>query len=293
VTKPSIRWRAPDFGELSLADALDRVGASKQLLLAGSVFVNGSRATHAEQRLSPGDWLEVYPALPTVQRARIVERRDGLLVIEKPAALASEPTRQGAASVAEQVAAELGRNVHLHSRLDVGVSGLLVASTSRAARAHVDALRAKGQLERVYLGMSSTAPATSTGDWQASVTHHGKSRAARTRYQVLATLSRPAPLHTLTLLELEPVTGRTHQLRQHCAQHGVPLIGDRRYGGTSRLVTQDGSVLEPGRILLHAACLTLSDLGGRPWRVTLPSPELERFWQLCGGDSAAFRKAWA
>ena len=276
---------------ISVADALVKLGAPDQALSTGSVFVNGVRAARREQLLGPDDLLEIYTTVPGTQRSRVLEQRDGLLLLEKPAALASEPTRQGNASVAQQLAAELGRRVHLHSRLDVGVSGLLLASTSRAARAHVEALRARGQLGRQYLGIAAAAPAALEGVWNAPVTHHRRARAARTRYRALASIERPVPPRTLTLLMLEPLTGRTHQLRQHCAQHGLPLVGDRRYGGPLCLMATTGSVLAPARILLHAARIMLIDMRGQPWQVSLPSLELEQFWQTSGGDIAAFESA--
>jgi 23S rRNA-/tRNA-specific pseudouridylate synthase len=81
------------------------------------------------------------------------------------------------------------------------------------------------------------------------------------------------------LLDLVPVTGRTNQLRIHCAHVGHPLVGDRLYGDPDA----DAAVGASGRLCLHACALAFNHpVTGKPLTFELPLP-LE-FTQLLGED---------
>jgi 23S rRNA-/tRNA-specific pseudouridylate synthase len=85
------------------------------------------------------------------------------------------------------------------------------------------------------------------------------------------------------LLAVEPVTGRKHQIRVHARLAGCPLLGDRAYGGPTRLLGRDGSVRRLERIALHAARVELHAARGI-WRVQAPLPEeLVDLWRQLGG----------
>jgi NAD(P)-dependent dehydrogenase (short-subunit alcohol dehydrogenase family) len=82
------------------------------------------------------------------------------------------------------------------------------------------------------------------------------------------------------LLELTPETGRMHQLRAHAAIAGVPLYGDRLYGGPSSIVGADGRVLPLDRVALHCVRIELPVL-----EATAPVPEaLRQAWRALGGE---------
>jgi 23S rRNA-/tRNA-specific pseudouridylate synthase len=92
------------------------------------------------------------------------------------------------------------------------------------------------------------------------------------------------------LLALAPKTGRTHQLRVHASAHGLPLLGDRAYGGVARLTSITGSVRELARIALHAAWVELPL--DEPRRIEAPVPQaLLEAWRDFSGDHEAFRAA--
>jgi 23S rRNA-/tRNA-specific pseudouridylate synthase len=89
------------------------------------------------------------------------------------------------------------------------------------------------------------------------------------------------------LLALEPVTGRTHQLRVHASHASSPLYGDAAYGGPRKIVRTDGSVEALGRVALHAAWVQLPLEGGL--RVEAPIPEeLVSLWLALGGQAGDF-----
>ena len=82
---------------------------------------------------------------------------------------------------------------------------------------------------------------------------------AATRYRVCALAPGGA-----ALLAVSPVTGRTHQIRVHASHAGAPLVGDRDYGGPSRVTLSTGRVLEPRRVALHAARVVVPAASGAP-----------------------------
>jgi 23S rRNA pseudouridine1911/1915/1917 synthase len=97
------------------------------------------------------------------------------------------------------------------------------------------------------------------------------------------------------VLLLRPQTGRTHQLRVHAAAAGVPLLGDRHYGGAMRVVLPDGRVVRAARVILHCARLKLPSIGaGAPLTIDAPVPEdmRELFTRLGGAAEAFTPDAW-
>jgi 23S rRNA-/tRNA-specific pseudouridylate synthase len=121
-----------------------------------------------------------------------------------------------------------------------------------------------------YFAIAAGAQLPAAFESRARLEHRGRvvdPRAAHTRGR---TLARWEP--NGSLLELEPVTGRRHQLRLHCTQLGAPLLGDRAYGGATRIVEANGGVLSLDRIALHAFAL---DGPGLSVRSPLPDELVE------------------
>jgi 23S rRNA-/tRNA-specific pseudouridylate synthase len=221
---------------------------------------------------------------------RLLARSGGIVLVSKPAGLPSEAAPGASRSVVSELALLLGEGpVHAASRLDVGVSGVMVCTLGRAASRRLEALRREGAVVRSYLGIASRAPVPEAGAWElplgARRSHAGRARAstqgrdvrpARTRYRVLRRLDVGA------LVAFEPVTGRMHQIRAHAALTGAPLFGDARYGGLRRSVDARGAVVALGRIALHAWRVALPEL-----EATAPVPEeLRALWRRLGGSDA-------
>jgi len=168
--------------------------------------------------------------------------RDGLiLVIDKPAGIAVHPGPGGGPNLESGFDAlrfGLPRPPALAHRLDRDTSGCLVLGRHPKALRRLGVLFAGGLAEKVYWAVVEGRPTEPEGrvqgglkklihrsGWRMVVDPAGQW--AVTDYRVLGTAGGRA------WLELQPRTGRTHQLRVHCAALGCPVVGDRVYGDTN------------------------------------------------------------
>jgi len=170
--------------------------------------------------------------------ARLLYRDALMLVIDKPAGI---PVHAGAGggvnleTAFEALRFGLPRPPALAHRLDRDTSGCLVLGRNRHALATLGKLFAAGRVEKTYWALVEGVPAqreglidlplrkrTPTKSWRMDVAPDGVE--ARTRYKVIAHDEARA------WLALSPLTGRTHQLRVHCAAMGWPIAGDWIYG---------------------------------------------------------------
>lgn len=295
----SRRWVVRTGDDRSLLSLIERLGEDRAALGQGRVFVNGRRVQSPATAVALGDCIEVSSRGAVAQAIRLMERRGGILIVHKPPGVPTEPDRSGSdTSLVEQAARLLGRrpgSVHACSRLDVGVSGLVLVTTSSEARRHMEALRRRRVWSKSYFAVASGTPEADGGLWSWPLERNGRVQRAITAFQVLCR----APESTVssgrerraarpTLLRLLPQTGRWHQLRLHAAHAGIPLLGDRRHDGPERLCSADGVVHLAPRVALDAAQLDLVDERGHPWRVraTCP-PDLRDLWLELGGPAGA------
>jgi tRNA pseudouridine32 synthase/23S rRNA pseudouridine746 synthase/23S rRNA pseudouridine1911/1915/1917 synthase len=193
----------------------------------------------------------------------LVLYRDGLiLVLDKPAGL---PVHAGPAG-GDNLERHFGHLRYglplppaLAHRLDRDTSGCLVLGRHRKALSRLGRLFREGKVEKTYWAMVAGRPAspegvidcplskvsTKAGGWRVVADPAG--RPAITRFRVMGEGS------GLSWLELAPETGRTHQVRVHCAHLGCPILGDRQYGwGPAERV--DG---EEAPLHLHARSVRL------------------------------------
>jgi len=243
---------------------------------------------------------------------RILGEYRGLLFVDKPAGLQTEPDARTTDTLLSRLASQLREpttRLHALSRLDTGVSGVVTFGLSADANRLVQGWREEGRFRRRYLGLATSPRGTSdapgaaearAGTWSESIGRaSGSLRAvngrnaesAHTDYARVASASLPrATPSALHLLALAPLTGRTHQLRVHCTAHDLPLLGDRAYGGASRFISDSGAVSALDRIALHAAWVELPL--SAPFRIESPTPAFFLdIWRAFAGDSAAFEAA--
>nr|WP_246205968.1 RluA family pseudouridine synthase [Fulvivirga aurantia] len=107
-------------------------------------------------------------------------------------------------------------------RLDHATSGLVIVAKTKAVRVALGKALQEGQISKFYKAIVS-GDTPSHGEIHTPI----EGQKAHTTYKKVK--SRSDKLYTL--LELSPITGRTHQLRIHCAEEGFPIVGDKLYGG--------------------------------------------------------------
>lgn len=189
-----------------------------------------------------------------------------LLVVSKPACLPVVPDESGDQSLFDQARDWIEREFHkpgraflgVVHRLDRPVSGVvLFARTSKAASRLGRAFKERA-VTKTYWAISQSAPQRSSGEleqWlhkdssrnlvRAHEREVAGSRLAQTRWRVLASAGKGATRRVL--VELQPITGRSHQLRVAMASLGAPILGDLKYGAVAPL--------EDRSVALHARSL--------------------------------------
>jgi tRNA pseudouridine32 synthase/23S rRNA pseudouridine746 synthase len=211
--------------------------------------------------------------------------RDGLmLVIDKPSGFAVHRGPKGGESLEDYFGAlrfGLPRAPALAHRLDRDTSGCLVLGRHRKALTALGKLFKAGAIGKTYWALVEGGPDADQGEIALPLGRLDVSRGwwmkhdpaglpAVTRWKVMGRSSltsfRRGEGKALTWLALEPLTGRTHQLRVHCAAMGWPILGDAIYGNAPR---QGGPPLH-----LHARDIVVPLYKNRPpVRVTAPVPE--------------------
>jgi len=190
-------------------------------------------------------------------------------------------------------------------RLDKDTSGvLMLARTDRVARALSEALRHRAA-RKIYWAVVAGVPHPKQGSIKfalekapgrgrggegekmlcvhpAKMAEHPDAKRAHTDYFTLWFLGQ-----RLSWMALEPVTGRTHQLRAHMAEIGHPILGDGKYGGSETENLGDGWGAGTGgdlskKLHLHARSLTVEHpIAKKPMTFTAPLPEhMARTWKL-------------
>jgi 23S rRNA-/tRNA-specific pseudouridylate synthase len=299
MSAPLFRWvaQAPlSLGELLLSHGL------RQALGDGRVFVDAQRTTSPGE-LAAGAVVEVFALRPPAE-IEILREVAEVFAVYKPAALPTEPDKTGNDCVVRQFAAKVGlfeQHVFAVSRLDVGVSGVLLIAVSERSRHRLLQERAQGTLRRRYVALGCGVPSPAEGQWREALGRGSRGKRAvagrdaqhaETQYRVVATaqpVSRERP--ATSLLALSPETGRTHQLRVHASTHGAPLLGDRKYAGPARMTAADGSVRSFSQVLLHAAWVEWGPEAERERVVSEACADLLDTWLALGGDPSALQRA--
>jgi tRNA pseudouridine32 synthase/23S rRNA pseudouridine746 synthase len=219
--------------------------------------------------------------------------RDGLmLVIDKPAGFAVHKGPKGGESLEDHFDAlrfGLPRMPALAHRLDRDTSGCLVLGRHRKALAELGRLFKTGRVGKTYWAVVEGGPTQQEGridlplgrkdatrGWW--MKHDPGGQPAATTWKVTGRTKLPAK----AWLALEPLTGRTHQLRVHCAAMGWPIVGDSIYGNAPR----SGGI----GLHLHAREVVVPLYKNRPpVRVTAPVPQhMYQALRACGWEGEVF-----
>ena len=280
----------------------------EKLLRTGQVRVDGKRAK-AGDHIAPGQAIRV-PPLPAADaeerprpaprvrphdaamvQAAVLYRDDWAIVLNKPAGLAVQGGTKAERHIDGMLDAlrfdsdERPRLVH---RLDKDTSGvLLIARTAAAAAFFTRAFRDK-RTRKTYWAVVAGVPKIERGRIDLGLVKRGGAPGAErvhaddedgknavTYYRVLDQAGDRA-----AWLALMPVTGRTHQLRAHCAALGTPILGDGKYGGAAAHLPGSAAA---ARLQLHARSLEIPSPAGGSLRITAPlPPHMKEVWGFFG-----------
>ena len=263
----------------------------------GQLRVDGKRAVPGD-RIEAGQSIRVPPpeAAPE-RRAPVRKVRDPLtpeeaelvqgmvihkdadaFVLNKPPGLATQggtKTHHHLDRLLDGLADEGGQRPKLVHRLDKDTSGALLVARSARAAGHFAKAFSGRTARKVYWALVVGVPSVEeglidaplakqpgTGGEKMHVDEEG-GLAARTRFRLIDRAGNRA-----AWVELQPLTGRTHQLRAHMAAIGHPIVGDAKYGGAEAFLT--GGVSR--KLHLHARRLRIDSPGGAPIDATAELP---------------------
>lgn len=274
-------------------------GMVRKLIMIGAAYLNGSRCRIASKPVFGGIEVRVeYKAdrlpqaqqqnVPDLTQADILYHENGIIVVNKPPRLPTVPTLDNAR---DNLVASLkrllmrsaeGAEVYLgiHHRLDAETSGCILFTTDAAMNVFAANLFQENLIKKEYVAATKMKPGLREKKWEIKnelvraekkhnryastewLSAHGKTGTkpegslAFSRFEILQTLEPRA------LVRAEPVTGRTHQLRVHLSEFGMPIVGDRTYGGEAA-----------DRLMLHARRLEFRGPDGKDVVVEAPVPD--------------------
>ena len=266
----------------------------------GQLRLDGARATPGD-RIAAGQTIRVPPADAAAAADRparprrparvmsddeaafaqslVIHRDDAALVLNKPPGLATQGgtgTTEHVDGLLDALVFEASGRPKLVHRLDKDTSGaLLVARSSRAA-AHFATAFSSRTARKVYWAIVTGVPGIDDGMIELPIAKQPGSGGekmhvdekegspARTRYRVIERAGNAA-----AWVELQPYTGRTHQLRVHMAAIGHPIVGDGKYGGKAAFLT--GTISR--KMHLHARRIRVDHPDGGIVDVTADLPE--------------------
>lgn len=284
-------------------------GRLEKLLRTGQVRVDGRRA-RANQRLVSGQIIRVPPladdmpaatrqpatTAPSARDAKelknlVLYRDEDVIAINKPPGLAV----QGGTGLHRHLDAMLGglqfdalERPRLVHRLDRDTSGVLLLARNGRAAAKLSAAFRDKETRKTYWAVVAGVPKPAQGRIDLSLAKlpgragervgpNEEGKRAITDYRMIDHVGKSA-----AWLELLPITGRTHQLRAHCAALGTPILGDGKYGGVEAFL--------PGRevsdqLHLHARAIEIPRPSGGVLSVIAPLPDhMRRTWKFFGFD---------
>lgn len=162
---------------------------------------------------------------------RILFENDDILIVDKPAGLASQPGERVGSSVLSVVERERRFKPFPVHRLDKETSGCMILAKNAAAASRWSDSLGERNIRKIYRAVCAGAPLKDRGSYSDDLVTGGKSFTALTYYTCMARFGKDGDgKPSFSLLELELGTGRTHQIRRHAAMHGHPILGDDKYG---------------------------------------------------------------
>ena len=220
-------------------------GLMNRLKWNDRILVNGV-PRHADFPVAEGDVItalldDEVPAYPAEEGSlRILYEDDHLLAVDKPAGILIHPSRsRDSGTLANYVVyyyQQTGQKSAFHpvTRLDRDTFGVVLLAKNAHVHAAMNTLHAQGGIRKTYHALVFGTPEPDSGTIDAPIVRlplpsllreiRPDGKPSRTEFSLL---ERRGPVSKLSL---RPITGRTHQLRLHCAYAGFPILGDPQYG---------------------------------------------------------------
>ena len=220
-------------------------GLVNKLKWQNKIFVNGV-PRHNDFAVAVGDVItaeldEPKPEYPAEDgELTVIYEDEHILAVDKPAGMLIHPspaTMQG--TLANRVIAyyeKAGQKAAFHpiTRLDRDTFGIVLLAQNAHVHAKLNELHSQGKLQKTYHALTFGGPETDSGIIDAPIARRELpsllryvSQCGKPSVTEFAVLERR---EKICLLALKPITGRTHQLRVHCAYMGFPILGDPQYG---------------------------------------------------------------
>ncbi|MCL2209198.1 MAG: RluA family pseudouridine synthase [Treponema sp.] len=191
-----------------------------------------------------------------MKNIQILYEDDFLLILNKPAGLAVQGG-EGIKSSIDKILAEIRTPPPLLvHRLDMDTSGILLTAKGHEAASRLSRLFAgSGKVTKQYTAVCSGCPEKKEGSILQELNIRGSVKNCETRYKLVK--KGIFSEHEYSVLEIEPETGRMHQIRRHLAMIGNPIMGDDKYGDFSL----NKKLRKAGvkRLLLHASRLIINE----------------------------------
>ena len=253
----TIQFTCEQQGQL-LREAIAAYGISKRALTSikydgGEITVNGSEQ-NVRYVLSEGDLVRiVFPIeqsseglIPEYAPLNIVYEDEAVLIINKPPYMNTIPSREHpTGSVANHVLGyykqqNIQSTIHIVTRLDRDTSGLMCIAKHRHVHHLLSEMQQNGQLHRQYealvqghVGSTHVSIVQPIGRKNTSIIEREVREDGQFAHTKLSTLRHfQYDGQPMSHVRLKLLTGRTHQIRVHCAFIGHPLVGDELYGGS-------------------------------------------------------------
>ncbi len=245
----------------------------RKLIVAGAVYLNGKRVRIASKPIRSGAEIQVFIDLQLLQsdskskdtpfemhQSFILYEDDYLIVVDKPSGLPTQPTVDEARNnLFAAVKKYLGPNSYLglHHRLDRDTSGVILLTKKEEVNKGIAELFSKHLIEKTYIAISyyptehknqeQCPEFWSVKNYLRPIGKTSKQQSVRSGGDFAHTDFRCLERGRFALkIEAKPKTGRTHQIRVHLAEAGLPILGDLLYG------SEESKKMKVPRMLLHA-----------------------------------------
>ena len=294
---------------LALEEGIQSRSMAKRLIDAGRVAVGGRKVEKASYSIQKGENIEFQlfevPSIPSDEGASSLEvlyEDEACLVVNKPAGIAVHPgsgMEKGERTILDELrplfrrrALPFSESSILVHRLDKETTGCLLIAKTPVIHKALQKQFADRAVKKTYLALAYGTPKFRAAKIDAPIGRHtakrtamsvyqtSKSRAAQTTYRTIDSAG------TMTLLECDLHTGRTHQIRVHLASIGHPVLGDRTYATKeSRECAEDMHI---DFLCLHAWKLQFAS-GRKKIHVEAPIPV--SFRNVCKRTRVSMREA--